>query len=153
MTRGTPTRRQLLQSLAATGVGSAVFQRALAADAEQSSAVTPEMVQSAEWVAGITLTDDERSSVAKSATSTLRDFRALHAVPVGYDVPPALVFDPTVGLANPTERLREPARRAVEPIPSGAPKKPDSADDLAFLPVTALAALVRSRKVSSVELT
>src|SRR5947208_3656604 len=48
MTRLSPTRRQLLQSLAVTGVSSAVFQRALAADAGQATAVTPEMVKQAE---------------------------------------------------------------------------------------------------------
>src|SRR6185437_1492100 len=41
----------------------------------------------------------------------------------------------------------------VEPIVRAAPKKPDAAEDLAFLPVTALAALNRTRQVSSVELT
>ena len=34
-----------------------------------------------------------------------------------------------------------------------ASEKPDSGDDLAFLSVTTLAALVRTRQVSSVELT
>ncbi len=36
-----PTRRHLLKTLAALGVGSAVFQRALAADAEKAVSVTP----------------------------------------------------------------------------------------------------------------
>src|SRR5262245_445668 len=38
-----PTRRQVLQVLGALGVGSAVFQRALAAQAQQAATVTPEM--------------------------------------------------------------------------------------------------------------
>ena len=44
---------QILKSLAAAGVGTAVFQRALAADAEQAATITAEMIQQAEWVAGI----------------------------------------------------------------------------------------------------
>ena len=44
-------------------------------------------------------------------------------------------------------------RGAVEPIRSAVPKKPDSKDDLAFLPVTSLAQLVRTRAISSTELT
>src|SRR4051812_46737029 len=109
MTRLSPTRRQLLQSLAATGVGSAVFQRALAADAEQATAVTPEMVQQAEWIAGVALSEGERKEIAKSLTQSLRDFRALHAVPVTYDVPPALAFDPAPDLPPMTGPLRRGA--------------------------------------------
>src|SRR5439155_18220588 len=45
------------------------------------------------------------------------------------------------------------ARGSVEPTTAEAPKKPDSSDDLAFLPMTALAGLVRTKQVSSVELT
>jgi Asp-tRNA(Asn)/Glu-tRNA(Gln) amidotransferase A subunit family amidase len=41
----------------------------------------------------------------------------------------------------------------VQPIDAAVPERPASDDDLAFLPVTKLAALVRARKVSSVELT
>src|SRR5207237_10307243 len=44
-------------------------------------------------------------------------------------------------------------QRSAQPISAAAPKKPDSADDLAFLPVTVLSALVRTRQVTSVELT
>jgi Asp-tRNA(Asn)/Glu-tRNA(Gln) amidotransferase A subunit family amidase len=64
-------------------------------------------------------------------------------------VPPAISFDPAPWLP-PAE---EPVRRAVEPIEQAAPKRPDSSDDLAFLPLTALAALLRSRQLSSVDLT
>jgi Asp-tRNA(Asn)/Glu-tRNA(Gln) amidotransferase A subunit family amidase len=144
-----PTRRQLLQTLAATGVGSVVFQRALAADVEQVTAVSPEMIQQAEWIAGITLTEGERKEVAKSLSQSLRDFRALREVAVPYDVHPALVFKPAPDLPPATG----PIRRNCKPISAAAPKKPESADDLAFLPVTALGELVRTRQVTSVELT
>jgi Asp-tRNA(Asn)/Glu-tRNA(Gln) amidotransferase A subunit family amidase len=149
MTAPSPTRRQVLKSLAAAGVGTAVFQRALAADAEQATTVTPEMVQQAEWVAGISLSESERKDLAKSLTQIMREIRAVRAVPVSYDVPPALVFDPAPWLPPVTG----PIRRGAEPISSTAPKKPDSAEDIAFLPVTALSALIRTRQISSVELT
>ncbi|HEY1379281.1 MAG TPA: amidase [Gemmataceae bacterium] len=149
MTRLSPTRRQLLQSLAAAGVGSAVFQRALAADAEEAGAVTEEMIKQAEWIAGISLPDAERKTLVKSLTQLLRDIRAVRAAAVPYDVPPALVFDPAPWLPP----ASGPVHRDVEPISAAAPKKPDSDDGLAFLPITALAALVRTRQVSSVELT
>ncbi|HEX4592079.1 MAG TPA: amidase, partial [Gemmataceae bacterium] len=152
MATSSPTRRQLLKSLAATGVGTVVFQRALAADTEQAGAITAEMIQQAEWVAGISLPEEARKKLIQSVTQTIKDIRALRNVPVAYDIPPALVFDPAPWESDSRES-RGIGKRAVEPISAAAPKKPDSADDLAFLPVTSLSALVRSRQVSSIELT
>ena len=145
----TPTRRRLFQLLAGLGVGSAVFQRALAADAEKASKVTPEMIRQAEWIAGLTLSDDDRKTVAEGVDRALKSFQAMRVVPLSNDVPPAISFNPAPWLPPSTE----PVRRGVEPISQAAPKKPDSTEDLAFLPVSALAALVRGRQASSLELT
>jgi Asp-tRNA(Asn)/Glu-tRNA(Gln) amidotransferase A subunit family amidase len=73
----------------------------------------------------------------------------MRVFPIAHDVPPAISFNP----APWQPPSCEPARRDAEPIVRAAPKKPDAAEDLAFLPVTALAALIRARQVSSVELT
>jgi Asp-tRNA(Asn)/Glu-tRNA(Gln) amidotransferase A subunit family amidase len=144
-----PTRRHLLQVLAGLGVGSAVFQRALAAQAEKAAAVTPEMVEQAMWIAGLKLSEADRKSLAGSLTQALREFEAMRAVKLPNHVPPALAFNPAPWLP-PAAAGR---RGTVEPTSRAAPKKPDADDELAFLPVTSLAALVRNRQVSSVELT
>jgi Asp-tRNA(Asn)/Glu-tRNA(Gln) amidotransferase A subunit family amidase len=144
-----PTRRHLLKVLAGLGVGSAVFQRALAADAEKAVTVTPEMVQQAEWIAGLKLAEADRKSLASDLTQALRQFETMRAVKLPNHVPPALAFNPAPWLPP----SREGRRGTAEPIGRAAPKKPETADDLAFLPVTSLAALVRGRQVSSVELT
>lgn len=144
-----PTRRQIFKALAATGIGTAAFQRALAADVAPAGSVTPEMVQQAEWIAGITLTEAQRKEIGKGLTQALKDFRSLRAVPLSNDVPLALVFSPAPGMPP----YVGPIQRAVDPISVAAPKKPESRDDLAFLPVTALSALIRNRLISSVELT
>jgi Asp-tRNA(Asn)/Glu-tRNA(Gln) amidotransferase A subunit family amidase len=149
VTDGGPTRRHLLKALAALGVGPAVFQRALAAEGEKAAAVTPEMVQQAEWIAGLKLTDDQRKELAASLTQTLRDFEAMRAVPLPNHVAPALAFNPAPWLPPPETR----ARGDVEPTTRAAPKRPDNDEDLAFLPVASLAALLRTRQVTSTELT
>ncbi len=59
-------RRAILQGLAALGVGSTVFHRAVAAQVARSASVTPEMIKQAEWIAGLDLTDDERETTARS---------------------------------------------------------------------------------------
>ncbi len=144
-------RRTLLRSLAAIGVGGATFQRALASEITQqprASAVTPEMVKNAEWIAGITLTDKERELVAGRLGGVVSGFEAIRKQPLSNDVSPALSFIP---LAAPVPAGTP--RGTVEAIKAPDPAKPDSSDELAFLPLTSLAALVRTKKVSSVELT
>ncbi|HEY7428288.1 MAG TPA: amidase [Gemmataceae bacterium] len=144
-----PTRRRLLQVLAGLGIGSVVFQRALAAAADNASAITPDMIRQAEWIAGLKLSDEDRKALAGSLDRQQRAFETMRAVKLPHEVPPALSFHPAPWLPPSSE----PVRRGVEPIVQAAPKKPDTSEELAFLAVTALAALVRTRQVSSVELT
>jgi Asp-tRNA(Asn)/Glu-tRNA(Gln) amidotransferase A subunit family amidase len=148
---GGPTRRQAFQALAALGVGTLTFQRALAAQVaaqpEAPAAVTAEMIQQAEWISGITLAEADRKALVGEINSTLRGFAALRKVPLTNAVAPAVAFDPAPWLPPSSEKLVRPA---VEPPPR---PKPDKDEDLAFLPVTALAALVRTKQVSSAELT
>jgi Asp-tRNA(Asn)/Glu-tRNA(Gln) amidotransferase A subunit family amidase len=144
-----PDRRQVLRRLAGLGVGSAVFQRALAAGAEQAGTVTPEMIRQAEWVAGLSLTEGQRQAILGDVRKALRDFTAMRAVHVDHGVPPAVSFHPRPFLQGGEGQ----GRGAVELSRPGAPRRPASAEDLAFLPVTALAELVRTGQVTSVELT
>jgi Asp-tRNA(Asn)/Glu-tRNA(Gln) amidotransferase A subunit family amidase len=143
-------RRTILKSLTALGVGSATFRRALAAQAAQAGSVkvTTEMIKQAEWIAGLELTDAERSSTARLITQSQERFAELRKVDVGYDTPPALTFLPA-----PVEPATGVRRNQATPIETHARTRPDSAESLAFLPVTELAALVKARQVSSTELT
>jgi Asp-tRNA(Asn)/Glu-tRNA(Gln) amidotransferase A subunit family amidase len=142
-----PDRRQLLATLAGLGVGSAVFQRSVVAQAPKEGAITEEMIKQAEWVSGIKLTDAERKTLVSRINNSQRAFERLRKVPTPNDVPPAFAFIPTTAPAEPGPR------GPVEPISNAVPKKPESGDDLAFLPVTALSQLIRTRGVSSTELT
>ncbi len=149
-------RRDLLQGLAALGVGSAAFHRAVAAkvatveDAPMPRlrTVTPKMVEDAEWVAGITLSEGDRRAVAGWLSRNLATAEAFHAVPLPNDVPPAIHFDPLTGVTVPPSD--ETSR--VE-LPAAALKRPSSDDDLAFVGVAGLSYLLRTKQVTSVELT
>jgi Asp-tRNA(Asn)/Glu-tRNA(Gln) amidotransferase A subunit family amidase len=142
-----PSRRDLLAALAAAGVGSEAFQRAVAIHADKPGAVTADSIKEAEWIAGLELSEADRKRVAGTLARWNGNLRKLREVKVHNGVPFPLVFNPAPGLP-PGEK-----NGTVEPIEREAPKKPDSDDDLAFLPVTALGGLLRGRKVSSVELT
>lgn len=144
------SRRDLLAAVAAVGVGNETFHRALAAGAADAKpeAVTVEMVKNAEWVAGITLTDDERRSVAAALNRVRQSVEAFNKLKLGNAVPPALVFEP-----QPWKEPTKQEHRKVSPTPVKDVRKPEAADDLAFLPLYQLAELVRTKQVSSVELT
>src|SRR5262245_57629300 len=143
------SRRRILQVLTSLGVGTTVFHRALAAETQAAGSVTPEMIQQAEWIAGIELKPEDRQSTARALVRALRDFQQLRSVKLENNVAPALFFNPT-----PTEPpAAATSRGQVRLSESHGPARPASDDDLAFLPVTTLAALLRTRQVTSQELT
>src|SRR5262245_57863865 len=118
------TRRGVLAALTGLGLGTAAFQRALAWQAEQAGKVTPELVQQAEWIAGITLTDDDRKTIANSIQRDQSRFDTLRKVELTNSVPPALAFF----AAPPQEAGGDVRRDEIHPIESAASEKPQSDD-------------------------
>ncbi len=145
-----PTRRAVLVALTTAGIGTTVFRRALAANLPMDGQVTPEMIQSAEWIAGIEFDEETREQTARSATATLRELNTLRSIDVSYETPIALTFEPAPWRQRSTSDRIE---NTVRPTETAALPRPQKLDDLAFLPVSELAALVRTREVSSMELT
>lgn len=149
--RSTATRRSVLSALTALGFGGAAFQRSLAQEAAAESAVTVDMIQNAEWVAGISLTDDQRQEVERSVRSVLRRRTQLREVPVGYDVIPALRFDPEMfNPAAPEQFLEKPA--SVEMADAAIPAIPDPIDGTSWLSIRQLGVLLRDGKTTAIEL-
>jgi len=139
-------RRALLRTLSLTGAGSAVFGRALTALAADAAKVTSEMVRQAEWISGVTFSDGDRELLLEQLNGTVEGYATLRAVPLDNGVPPALRFAPgSPPGAAPVKR------EAPAPLPVAA--RPASDDDLAFAGIRTLASLLKSRKVSSAELT
>ena len=144
-----PNRREVLTALAAIGMGTPVFHRALAAQAEKTDEVTLDMIQQAEWIAGVSFSDEDRAAILKGMESQHRKLATLRTIPVSYSTPPALLFNPTPGHLHDGEVRRGTAR----PSNNNDVQLPASPEDIAFLPVAKLATLLRTRKISSVELT
>ena len=141
-------RRKVLQVLSAIGVSSAVFGRALQALADEKPKITEEMIHQAEWIAGLELTDAKRKLMLEGLNDTLAGFQALRKVPLDNSVPPALTFFP-----DPRVRTNTPLPRPAVKLEAAGIRRPGSNEDLAFAPLTELARLIRSRQVSSTELT
>ena len=140
-------RRKVLALLSAMGTG-AVFSRALVSLAQEQPAVSLEMIQQAEWVAGQTYTDAERQLMQDGVNRLIGQFDAIRAVEIDNATPPALHFRPTLSSpGRPTRRGR------ATPTGRPGPVRPESDEDLAFAGIGTLGRWLRGGQISSTELT
>jgi Asp-tRNA(Asn)/Glu-tRNA(Gln) amidotransferase A subunit family amidase len=110
------------------------------------------MIADAEWVAGINLTEPQREAVVNAFKFAQENLAHLRLTELNNSLLPGLRFAP---LASPAAH---PDPRGYELKTSGAPahkpdSRPDSNDDLAYSSIRQLGELLRSRQISSVELT
>ena len=151
MTPSTPLdRRAFMGAFTSIGLGASLLPGVLWAQAQQTQApeITKEMIANAEEIAGIKLTDEERTAITRNLQQARNNIQQLHQIPLDASVFPAFVFDPV----PPGEQL--PHKAEAKPVRSRVPMmaRPGSLDELAFAPVTQLSELVRSRKVKPSEL-
>ncbi|MBI4539212.1 MAG: amidase [Gemmatimonadetes bacterium] len=141
-------RRGFIGWLAAAGVAAAAVPQRLWAWVQERRRITRETVAAAEALHGLEFTDAERELMLESLNERLALYEQLRSVAVPNSVPPAVQFDPVLpGTELPTERT--PFRMGRQPRVS----LPAKLDEAAFLPVTQLSELVRTRQLSAVELT
>ncbi len=143
-------RRSALTVLGSAGFGTAVFRRALAAKAGDGP-FTPQMIADAEWIAGITLTPAQREAAVKSLNEYREPMTRVRAIELDNSQQPVLQFKPlTTPASQPDPRGYQvvPASKSAEVV-----ARPATDEDLAFSSVRNLGALLRSREISSVELT
>lgn len=141
-------RRRFTAFFSAFGLAGTALPRLLWSEVEEQGAVTLEALKGAEQLAGLEFTDDERELMLKGLEDLRKDYEALREVPVDNSVPPALQFQPELpGMALPNRPL---VSRRSRPRVTG---RPASDSELAFLPVSELGNLVRTRAVTSEELT
>ena len=103
---------------------------------------------SAERIAGLHFTHKERKLMLGGLRDNAEAYAKLRLVPLPNSVPPAIRFSPVLPGMNFDQEKRPyalPEDAAVE--------RPSNLEDLAFAPVTTLARLIRSRAVTSTELT
>ena len=142
-------RRAFVAYCGTLGLGSTLFPGALWARTEGGQlAVTPEMIEHAAALAGLEFSEDDRQEMVETLASNLEIFRTLRQIDIDQNVAPPLYFNPVV----PGQRLSD-ERRPFRPSPVPAVRRPARLEDVAFWPVTHLAALVSTGQVTSVELT
>ena len=143
-------RRRFMGYFSGIGLGATLMPGALTAVVQEEDKITPEMIQSAAKVAGLSFTSDELATIARSLNeegSFLESYEKIRATNLGNDIQPAIVFNPVPpGMKLPREH--KPFTMSDVTV---AP--PSTDEDLAFLPVRHLAKLIETRQITSTELT
>lgn len=126
---------------------SSLFLSELALAAE-ANAITKADVAAAADVAGLTFTAEQEEMMLEDLQSRLKAYAAIHELNIPNSVAPALDFNPVLpGMTF--ETTRRPARISK----TGVLVAPKNIEDVCFYTVRQLAELVRTKKVSSLDLT
>ena len=167
------TRRRFLAVASAAGLGHTLLPGALLALAMPASAqavagdqkseelpkITPEMIEQASVIAGVTFTAEQRAMMVEGLTGQRDDVVEVRKLALPNSVAPSLVFDPVPGSMQ-IDMVRRGMTFPLAPNVAELTAKleaagsPDAATEvLAFATVRELAALIFARRVSSVTLT
>ena len=141
-------RRSFISYFSSIGLGTTLLPGILWAHASRGVEITVETVACAEELAGLKFDEEQRKQMVDNLRNLGRSITALHNVPLANSVPPSITFSPVLpGMT--LDRTRKPMLRSKV----AARAVPANLDDLAFLPVTELSELIRTRKVSATALT
>jgi len=99
-------------------------------------------------LAGLEFSDEERTAMVNNVNQALTRYEALHNFKIPNDISPPFHFNPIVPGMK-VNRTRQPFRISDAPVV----KRPSNLEDVAFWSVRQLAELIRTKQVSSVELT
>lgn len=144
-------RRSLLSAVTALSIGSPVFHRAVVAAAQQDTdgRLTKESLAEAQWVSGLELSEEQQDAVLKAVNTNNRRLAPMRELAISELQAPPFHFTPLTKIRQ-TSNLPDRSIRLTE---SSAPELPKTDQDIAFLSVSELAPLLKSRQLTSRKLT
>jgi len=147
----TLSRKELLIAAGAIAAAIAIPKRAVAQAGAASTPNHPEItiddLKSAQKLAGLSFSDDELKEMLQDVRDTLTGYEDVRKEPLTNGIDMATVFMPY----NTRSDKRKPGMTAK--ASSNVVVKPHAEEDFAFMPLRDLAILVKTRQVTSVELT
>jgi Asp-tRNA(Asn)/Glu-tRNA(Gln) amidotransferase A subunit family amidase len=150
--RTTIARRTLLKLAPAMVPAMAVAQQGNR-PAPPPDVVSKDMLRNALTLAGLEFTDEQLTTMLPEMNRNIPSYQALRKREIPLSTEPAIQFHP-----NPPRTAIGDAKHAFRPTrtktrPRRAANRPANLEDLAFAPVTELGPLLKSKQVTSVELT
>ena len=121
---------------------------AIVADQTSAPELTREMIANAEKLVGLNFSDAKRDSMIEGLKDHLASYQNIRKVNLANNIPPALALNPI-----PVGMKFETARKQFVMSAARAITVPSNLEDIAFSSVGELAELVKSRRVTSEQLT
>ena len=157
-------RRSFLAYFSGLGLSATVLPGVLWAKMQDDEVtkVTKEILQDAEQIAGLEFTDQERDLMVGGLNKRLKSYEKMRKVHLDNSVAPAIQFNPVPPGMTFEKKQRATSRtasltgltgRPIKATKPGKAKRPSDIEELSFWTITNLAGLIKSRKVSSLELT
>ena len=110
--------------------------------------VTYSMIDDAAAVIGLEFSRAEKDSMVEDLSDLLENYESLRGIEMPNSIVPAFVFNPILpGMVFESKTSKFSHNRPANV------ERPKNLEDVAFWPITKLSELIRTRKVSSVELT
>lgn len=143
-------RREFLACLSGLGFSSTVLSGFLWAKVENSNdkKLTKEMLAEAERLIGLEFIDEERELMIDAINDQLKNYEQIREVPLDNSVAPAVQFNPLASGVRPGKK-----QKRIKISKPGRKNLTSDLEDVAFWTITDLAGLIKSRTVSSLELT
>jgi Asp-tRNA(Asn)/Glu-tRNA(Gln) amidotransferase A subunit family amidase len=144
------TRRRFMGYFGGVGLASTLLPGVLWAKMQEQQAerVTAAMIKDALAIAGLEFTEEQRQQLVNGVNQNLTRYADLRAIHIDPNLAPPLYYSPLVP-GTKLDRVERPLRPSAPP----ALHRPANLDDVAFWPLAHLAHLLKTRQVTSVELT
>ncbi len=144
------TRRRFMTHFASIGLGSTLAPGVIWARMQDQGTqrITLAMVTEALKLSGIELPEADRQAMVNTANQNLTRYEEVRKIHIPLDVSPPFHFS-ALAPGIQVNRTRQPFRLSAPP----AVRRPSNLEDVAFWPVRHLAELVRTKQVTSVQLT
>ncbi len=145
------TRRRILTFFSGIGLGGTLLPGVLWAQLQQESTgaqtITAPMLRDALALSGLTFGEEDQRALLQAANQNLTRYEDVRKVHIPNDVAPPFYFSAIVPGMK-VNRTRQPLHFSTPRV-----RRPPNLEDVAFWPVTQLSRLLRTRQVTSVELT
>ena len=141
-------QRRIVYILSVAIICSLFFLLGAVVEDQTALPLTREVVASAEKLFGLSFSDAKRDSMLDGLKDQLANYQNIRKVALPNNIPPAITLNP-IPVGMKFERVRKPFQAS----PVGKVAVPAKIEDLAFYTVGQLGELLRTRKVTSVQLT
>ncbi len=143
------SRRRFLGYFSGVGLGGTLLPGVLWSQVQQAgaAAITLPMLQDALALSGLTFSEEDEKAMLQAVNQNLTRYEEVRKLHIPNDISPPFYFSALVPGMK-VDRTRQPLRFSAPRV-----RRPANLEDVAFWPVTQLAQLLRTRQVTSVELT